>query len=88
MITPSEFSFQQISKSVFVLPGNLPHLCIINDSEGHRNDLSDLDSETFHEIIYGKPDAAQKCAAFFFALPGELIKNFLPLCFFFNPGFP
>lgn len=67
MIMSSGFSFQQISKSVFVLPGNLPHLCIINDSEGHRNDLSDLDSETFHEIIYGKPDAAQKCAAFFFA---------------------
>ncbi len=81
-------SSQQISKSVFVLRDNRMHLCIINDSERHSDGYSDLDSETFHEIIYGKPDAAQKCAAFFFALPDELIKIFLPLWLFFNPRFP
>ena len=91
------FSPQQISKSVFVLRGNRLHLCIINDSERHPNSLSDLDSETFHEIIYGKPDAAQKCAAFFF-LPcrvnllkifylcaSSLIQGFLEAWYLYNP---
>ncbi len=74
------FSPQQISKSVFVLRGNRLHLCIINDSERHPNSLSDLDSETFHEIIYGKPDAAQKCAAFFFLPCRVNLLKFFYLC--------
>ena len=62
---------QQIAISVLCTCADMPHFCIVNERERRRNEKKrqniDHGTETFHEIIYGKSDAAQTSAAFFFA---------------------
>lgn len=77
MIRLAGFSFQQTSKSVFVLRGNRMHLCIINDSERQtKTACLTWTRKLFMRLYTGNPTRRKSAPRFFLPCRVNLLKIF------------